>query len=101
MFPVPLTRYSSETDYLMQPGQYKYEDNEDIIEAVMECVEQLNESDKELVYSVFYERMTYEELKDVAGVKAKSHAWKKTMTALENLKAIMEGHPALSKYTKE
>ena len=67
----------------------------DLLDAVTECVSMLNEKEQTIIYGLFYDRLTYEELKSVVGVKAKSHAWTKAKTALENLKKIMEQHPML------
>lgn len=67
----------------------------DMLDAVSECVSMLSEKEQTIIYGLFYDRLTYEKLKNVIGVKAKSHAWTKTKKALENLKEIMEQHPML------
>lgn len=82
----------------MMPFAEKPDFQWEILDAVTECVNQLNEKDKVLIMAVFYDRKTYEELTQVANVKAKSHAWKNTRRAMMNLKKIMEAHPELQKY---
>lgn len=67
----------------------------DLLDAVTECVSMLNEKEQTIIYGLFYDRLTYEQLKNVVGVKAKSHAWTKSKTALDNLKEIMMQHPML------
>jgi DNA-directed RNA polymerase specialized sigma subunit len=100
-----LNKYSSEIEILMMP--YSSMEPEDIeaeeimFKAVADCIKQLSESEQDIIMAIFYDRITYEELTSVANVKAKSHAWKKTKTALQKLKEIMETHPDLQKYTKE
>ena len=72
-----------------------FEPDWDMLDAVSECVSMLDEKEQTIIYGLFYDRLTYEELKTVVGVKAKSHAWTKAKTALKNLKTIMEQHPML------
>jgi hypothetical protein len=96
--PIELTRYSSEMEYLMMPFAEKPDFQWETLDAVAECVNELNDKDKVLIMAVFYDRKTYEELTEVANVKAKSHAWKNTRRAMMNLKKIMEAHPELQKY---
>lgn len=78
-----------------------HEQEEELQNAVQECLTQLTDAEQKIIYGVFYDRLTYEDLTSVAGVKAKSHAWKKTKTALHNLKTIMEQHPELQKFIGE
>lgn len=72
-----------------------FEPDWEILDAVTQCVSMLDEKEQTIIYGLFYDRLTYEELKTVVGVKAKSHAWTKAKTALQNLKTIMEQHPML------
>jgi DNA-directed RNA polymerase specialized sigma24 family protein len=89
----------SEWQLLMMPfvttSVSDFEPDWDMLDAVSECVSMLDEKEQTIIYGLFYDRLTYEELKTVVGVKAKSHAWTKAKTALKNLKTIMEQHPML------
>jgi hypothetical protein len=89
----------TETELLMMPFMYlsvgDLDPDWDMLDAVSQCVSMLDEKEQTIIYGLFYDRLTYEELKTVVGVKAKSHAWTKTQTALQNLKTIMEQHPVL------
>jgi hypothetical protein len=89
----------TEIELLMMPFNYlnagDLEPDWDMLDAVTKCVSMLDEKEQTIIYGLFYDRLTYEELKTVVGVKAKSHAWTKAKTALENLKKIMEQHPML------
>ena len=89
----------TEIELLMMPFNYlnagDLEPDWDMLDAVTQCVSMLDEKEQTIIYGLFYDRLTYEELKTVVGVKAKSHAWTKAKTALENLKKIMEQHPML------
>jgi DNA-directed RNA polymerase specialized sigma24 family protein len=89
----------SEWELLMMPfvttSVEDFEPDWEILDAVTQCVSMLDEKEQTIIYGLFYDRLTYEELKTVVGVKAKSHAWTKAKTALQNLKTIMEQHPML------
>jgi hypothetical protein len=97
--PMPLTRFSSETEYLMQPYQSEQDLFDwEVINAVTESIEMLGQKEKELIYGLFHDGLTYEELTEVANVKAKSHAWKNAHHAMEHVKLIMEQNPKIKEY---
>lgn len=66
----------------------------DLLEVVADCMHELSDNDQEALYGIFYDRTTYEQLADTLGIKAKSHAWRRTQQALENLKNKLLEHPA-------
>lgn len=65
----------------------------DIIEAVNEAVAKLTEQEQWVLYRIFYDKITYEELANNLGIKAKSHAWLKVKNALESLKTEILKNP--------
>lgn len=63
------------------------------IDAVTEAMSMLTDEEKWILYRVFYDRVTYEELTNNLGIKARSHAWRKTRLALEKLESILIQNP--------
>ena len=73
---------------LMQP--FTVDENEtdwELIDIVADAYDKLGDNDKKVLHEVFYARSTYEETAENIGIKAKSHAWRKTQKALENLRS--------------
>jgi DNA-directed RNA polymerase specialized sigma24 family protein len=93
-----LNQFSSETEFLMEPFTFIGPDdlgpNWDYVDAVIDCMSTLNEEDQKVLYAIFYDRTTYEELANNLNIRAKSHAWRKTRIAMERLKAKLLEHPA-------
>ena len=89
-------------EILMQP----FMDNDmsaptdwELIDLVQTVFDTLSETDKEILNEIFFQQNTYETAKDNIGIKAKSHAWRKTRRALENLKkALLKNETFRSKY---
>lgn len=72
---------------LMQPFTDTQLDTDwELIDIVSAAYDRLSDGDKEVLHEVFYARSTYEETAENIGIKAKSHAWRKTAKALENLR---------------
>lgn len=72
---------------LMQPFATEEDDTDwELVDIVASAFDKLNDDDKEVLYEVFYFRNTYEETAENIGIKAKSHAWRKTHRALGNLR---------------
>lgn len=72
---------------LMQP--FLREENEtdwELVDIVATAFDKLDDDDKQVLHEVFYSRSTYEETAENIGIKAKSHAWRKTRRALGNLR---------------
>ena len=63
------------------------------LDAVGQALSMLTEEEQWVLYRMFYDRVTYEELKNNLGIKAKSHAWRKTRLALESLKKELLKNP--------
>jgi DNA-directed RNA polymerase specialized sigma subunit len=81
---------------LMQPFLYDVLDDEpdwDLIDTVASVVATLDEEDQRVLHLVFYERRTFDEAAEALGIKAKSHAWRKTQKALESLKTALMKSP--------
>jgi len=72
---------------LMQPFTADEPDTDwELVDIVADAYDKLDDNDKEVLHEVFYARSTYEETAENIGIKAKSHAWRKTRKALENLR---------------
>ena len=71
----------------------------ELIDIVQEVFDTLDDADKEILNESFFQQNTYEVAKTNIGIKAKSHAWRKTPRALNNLKkALLEHETFRSKY---
>lgn len=73
-----------------------YDPDWDIVEAVQQCVAQLDDTDKMLIQLLVYDKCSYNEITETMGYSSKSVAWysvRKALTALETL--ILE-HPQLA-----
>ncbi len=57
-----------------------------LVDIIANAFDKLDDNDKQVLHEVFYVRSTYEETAENIGIKAKSHAWRKTQKALENLR---------------
>lgn len=74
----------------MQPFSVQHSETDwELIELVQEILSTLSEADQEALHGIFYQRNTYQELASELGIKAKSHAWRKVDTALDNLKKAL------------
>jgi len=77
-------------EWLMMPfADAQPETDWELIDIVSSVLSTLSESDQQALHGVFYERKTYQEVAEDFGIKAKSHAWRKTDTALKNLKRAL------------
>jgi DNA-directed RNA polymerase specialized sigma subunit len=74
----------------MMPYAYDHDDtNWELVELVQATLSTLSKSDQDALEGVFYQRKTYQELASDLGIKAKSHAWRKTDSAIKNLKKAL------------
>lgn len=98
----PSATPTSNTEILMLPFRYDFfyddENKLAIITAVAECLQKLKQSDREVLEVMFYDMTTYQQLADTIGVKAKSHAWKKTQNALKKLEQLLKEHPQIKEH---
>lgn len=97
-----LTPNSSDMEILMMPFAYMDASNlgadEEKVDAIAEAMLQLSEEDQWILYRIFYDRETYQELANNLGIKAKSQAWTKAQTALTRLKKELLKHPLFQQY---
>ena len=78
------------TEWLMMPfAETQPETDWELIDIISSVLSTLSEADQKALHGVFYERKTYQEVAEDFGIKAKSHAWRKTDTALKNLKRAL------------
>lgn len=77
------------------------EPNWEMIDAVTQAMSMLKEEEQWVLYRMFYDKVTYEELKNNLGIKAKSHAWRKTRLALESLARELHKNPLFDKMKEE
>lgn len=89
--------HSSETEWLMQPYAVAYDYDDDIVlfDAVAETVASMNEVDKRMIYLIYYERKTFQEAAREIGISAKSHAWRKTKSAVNKLEILLKQNPVI------
>ncbi len=95
---------TSQYELLMQPFMYDspedYEPDWDLLDIITETVELLSPQDKEIVVGVYYMRMTFEELAEHIGTKAKSHAWRKHKQALDRFTQLLQENPKFIEYNR-
>ena len=89
-----LNRFSSPIERLMMPfyDDEALEPNWELLDIVNECNDKLSPQDQEILHRIFFLRETYEELASNIGTKAKSHAWRKTRKAMQNLQEELLKH---------
>lgn len=81
---------NTDIGFLMMPYAYDHDDtNWELVELVQAALSTLSKSDQDALEGVFYQRKTYQELASDLGIKAKSHAWRKTDSAIKNLKKAL------------
>lgn len=86
----------SEIEELMMPyWERPPEANWDLIDIVSEVVHAMKEPHRTIIQLVFYDRLSFSELAQELGIKAKSHAWRKTQRAIQEFKLAFENHPKI------
>lgn len=89
----PKSKPKSEMEALMLPFVYDFDDGtskDELLDIIQETIGLLTEEDRTIIAEIFYLRKTYEELAGTLNLKAKSHAWTKTKTALDRLKVLLK-----------
>lgn len=76
-------------------------EHDEMLDIVQAAIESLSESDRECLVGFGYDRLTYEELASRIGVKAKSHAWSRTQSALARLKVKLLENPRFMELASE
>lgn len=89
----------SETEWLMQPGEYGKPQSELLLDLVARCVDDLDDVSRQCIEAIHFERRSYSQLAARLGV-SKTHAWRLTKRAeLRVRKALMNITEIKEKYT--
>jgi DNA-directed RNA polymerase specialized sigma subunit len=85
------------TEWLMMPNQVSVPvvDNDDMVALVREVLSTLDDIDQQMIQLIYYERKTFQEAAQTIGIKAKSHAWRKTKAAMEKLEDALRSNAEL------
>lgn len=88
---------STEIQWLMQPYEVEHDFDDDIIllDAIAETVASLDATDQQMIQLIYYERKTFQQAAKVLGISAKSHAWRKTRSAVNKLEILLKKNPAI------
>lgn len=72
----------------------------ELVDIVTEAYDTLGDADKQILHEIYFLRSTYEETAENIGIKAKSHAWRKTRKALDNLRmALLDNEKFMEAYS--
>ena len=85
------------TEWLMMPYQIATPivDNDEMVELVRELLSSLDEIDQQMIQLIYYERKTFQEAAQIIGIRAKSHAWRKTKAAMKKLESALRSNAEL------
>lgn len=85
------------TEWLMMPNETERPivDNDDIINLVKDTLSSLDDIDQQMIQLIYYERKTFREAAQLVGIKAKSHAWRKTKSAMVKLEEALRSNVEL------
>ena len=88
---------SDEIEWLMQPYEVDndYEDDIVLLDSIAEMVASLDATDQHMIQLIYYERRTFQEAAALVGISAKSHAWRKTKSAVNKLEKLLKESPAI------
>ena len=89
--------HSNETEWLMQPNATANDFDDDIVlyDAIAETVASMDATDQQMIYLIYYERKTFQEAAREVGISAKSHAWRKTKSAVNKLEILLKQNPII------
>jgi DNA-directed RNA polymerase specialized sigma subunit len=84
-------------EWLMMPHQVVVPliDNDELIELVRELLSTLDDIDQQMIQLIYYERKTFQEAAQIIGIRAKSHAWRKTKAAMKKLESTLRSNAGL------
>jgi DNA-directed RNA polymerase specialized sigma subunit len=84
-------------EWLMMPNETERPvvDNDEIINLVKDTLSSLDDIDQQMIQLIYYERKTFREAAQLVGIKAKSHAWRKTKSAMEKLEMALRSNANL------
>jgi DNA-directed RNA polymerase specialized sigma subunit len=93
------TRPRSETEWLMQPGEYGKPQSEQLLDLVARLVDDLDDVSRQCIEAIHFERRSFSQLADRLGV-SKTHAWRLTKRAeMRMRKALLDITDIREKYT--
>lgn len=89
--------HSDDIEWLMQPYAVAHDYDDDIVllDAVAKTVASMDETDQQMIYLIYYERKTFQEAAREVGISAKSHAWRKTKSAVNKLEVLLKQNPVI------
>jgi DNA-directed RNA polymerase specialized sigma subunit len=84
-------------EWLMQPLVYENPEKEslELSELMADVMESMDTVDQQMLHLIYYERKTFQEAARELGIKAKSHAWRKTQSALEKFGDAIKSNPQI------
>lgn len=85
------------TEWLMMPDapENPLSDPSDIVALVQQILSSLDETDQRMIHLIHYERMTFQQAARQIGLRAKSHAWRKTQAAMQRFEKALRSNPQL------
>jgi DNA-directed RNA polymerase specialized sigma subunit len=89
--------HPDEIEWLMQPDEPEHNMANDwqMIDAIGEIVASLDATDQRMIHLIYYERKTFQEAAKEIGILAKSHAWRKTKSALKKFETALRNNKEL------
>lgn len=95
--PANYMQVDEDIEWLMQPLIYENPEKEslELSELISEVLMSLDDVDREMLQLIYYERKTFQEAAQEMGIKAKSHAWRKTKSALDKFAEAIQSNPQI------
>jgi len=95
--PANYMQVDEDIEWLMQPLVYENPEKEslELSELMSEVLMSLDDVDREMLQLIYYERKTFQEAAQELGIKAKSHAWRKTKSALDKFAKAIQSNPQI------
>jgi predicted DNA-binding protein (UPF0251 family) len=95
--PANYMQVDEDIEWLMQPLVYENPEKEslELSELMSEVLMSLDDVDREMLQLIYYERKTFQEAAQEMGIKAKSHAWRKTKSALDKFAEAIQSNPQI------
>ena len=93
--PANYMQVDEDIEWLMQPLIYENPEKEslELSELMSDIMNSMDEVDQEMLQLIYYERKTFQEAAQELGLKAKSHAWRKTKVALDKFADAVKNSP--------
>lgn len=70
-------------------------DNDEMVDLVRTILSSLDAIDQQMIQLIYYERKTFQEAAQIVGIRAKSHAWRKTKSAMDKLENALRSNAQL------